>query len=555
MLTNQLRHAGSGERKMTSIVNISKRPSFRAAVRKNLREGHEISEKDTESAISECTTTSMCDESLSSRSSIDHTMYSTSAYTASIPQILMQQGATHLLLPQANMEINQQLNQTQPQQMPMQLVLPCPDSAAMGQLPVTVGQLQAQMPIRQPQLYVQPHAYGSMIMQQNQFVAPGHVPMSNNVWLTRNVSDLGNNKHPGIQENYNAQPVTKRISTDMCSVAGSNSPLQNCVSSPGYANANCSPTVMYYAPQAPTIWIPTTQINAFMPQVAIPSPPNMPDIPSANQEKRGCVYPNLRGNISPDTLLSSPSSLQLAHSPANTLSDHTTQSQFDEDEDEEVTRNHGTKLEQGDSVWVGSCTYEEYRREGGSNLFITWPGSYLGLLNKLAQVDLKPKIIYRTCDKKIYNVVWKSHTIARRAFAMQREIRLRMVPPKYSRRNWLRNPSPRFLVKYETTSRLVIRKGKSTCHEIAGSFLMSCCKERRGCYIWADQLKGNRIRIVGFEGKFMYPDKKVVIRKEIPCEGKANVPIGWVSYRNKRTKKDFVHRLSGNLLRDYLYWG
>jgi len=550
---------------MTSIVNISRRPSFRAAVKNNLLDGHDISEKDTESAISECTTTSMCDESLSSRSSIDHTMYSSSAYTTAIPQILMQQGAPHVLIPHANMGINQQLNQKLPQQTPVQLALPCPHPANMGQLPLTMGQLQAQMAIRQPQLYVQPQAYGSMIMQQNQFVAPGHVPMSNNVWLTRNVSDLGNNKYPGIQEiNYNAQPIAKRISTDVCSMAGSNSPVQSCVSSPGYANTkpgfpnpNCSPMVMYYAPQAPTIWVPTTQINAFMPQVAIPSPPCMPDIPNSNQEKlKGCVYPNLKGNISPDTSLSSPSSLQLAHSPANTLSDHVfSQSQFDEDDDEEVTRRHGAKLDEGDSLWVGSCKYEEYKREGGSNLFITWPGSYLGLLNKLTQVDLNPKIIHRTCDKKIYNVVWKTHTIARRAFAMQREIRLRMVPPKYSRRNWLRNPSPRFLVKYETTSRLVIRKGKSSCHEIAGSFLMSSCKKRRGCYIWADQLKGNRIRIVGCEGKFMYPDERVVTRKDIPSEGSANVPIGWVSYRNKRTKKDFVSRRSGNLLRDYIYWG
>jgi len=176
-------------------------------------------------------------------------------------------------------------------------------------------------------------------------------------------------------------------------------------------------------------------------------------------------------------------------------------------------------------------------------------------VSTLSRVDLKPRFIQRTSDKNIYNVVWKSHTIARKAFSTQRELRLRMIPPKFTRRNWLRNPSPNFLVKYETKSRLVIRKGKSACHSIVGSFLMSNCKERKGCILWADQLKGHRIRIVGCQGKFMYPDERVDMMNQIPSENSVNMPIGWVSYRNKHTKKDFVFRRSGNLLRDYIYWG
>jgi len=168
-------------------------------------------------------------------------------------------------------------------------------------------------------------------------------------------------------------------------------------------------------------------------------------------------------------------------------------------------------------------------------------------------MQLESRIIQTTLAQNIYNVVFETHAIARRAFCKQREIGIRMVPPKNSRRNWLRNPCPRFHVKYETKSRLIIRKGKSVRHEVVGSFLMSSSKNQKGCFLWADQLKGNRIRIVGYEGKFMFPNGKIVAMKVTPSDGPETKSIGWVSYRNRQTKEDFVIRRSGILLREYIH--
>jgi len=80
-------------------------------------------------------------------------------------------------------------------------------------------------------------------------------------------------------------------------------------------------------------------------------------------------------------------------------------------------------------------------------------------------------------------VIFAAHNNARKAFLMQREIKLRMVPPKNSSRNWLRNPSPKFLVKFETRCRLVVKKGKAECQEIVGDLLMTHYHKQKGCIV------------------------------------------------------------------------
>jgi len=69
---------------------------------------------------------------------------------------------------------------------------------------------------------------------------------------------------------------------------------------------------------------------------------------------------------------------------------------------------------------------------------------------------------------------------------------------KNSNRIWLRNQSPTFFVKFWTKCRLVVRNRKADCHDIVGELL-------KGCLTIADQLKGNRIRVICYEGGFMVP--------------------------------------------------
>jgi len=99
-----------------------------------------------------------------------------------------------------------------------------------------------------------------------------------------------------------------------------------------------------------------------------------------------------------------------------------------------------------DHLWQGPCDYLEYQQNGGSNLFITWSGSKAELVEKFKFFKLEVRDVCSTCDEKVCNVIFKSHPIARKAFTMQNQIRLRIVPPINSHRIWLRNPSPRFLV-------------------------------------------------------------------------------------------------------------
>jgi len=199
-----------------------------------------------------------------------------------------------------------------------------------------------------------------------------------------------------------------------------------------------------------------------------------------------------------------------------------------------------------ENIWLGSCNYIENCHDGGSNVFITWTGSNAELVWKLHNFKLEVREVFSTSDKKVRNVIFESHPNARKAFTMQHLIRLRIVPPKNSHRIWLRNPSPKFWVKFETKCRLVVRKGKAECHDIVGELL-------KGCSIFADQLKGHSIRVVCCEGSFMLPRGKIVEMKGVPNEANEKTSLGWISYRCKYTKESLVIRRSWNILNDYIY--
>jgi len=155
--------------------------------------------------------------------------------------------------------------------------------------------------------------------------------------------------------------------------------------------------------------------------------------------------------------------------------------------------------------------------------------------------------------ESLHNVVFYDHSTARKAFTTQRDMCLRMIPPRKSDRNWLRSPAPKFIVKFETMKRLLVRNGRARKHEAVGELLMSDSKNQRGCLIWANQIKGHRIRIVGCKGKFLLPSGRVVDMNEVPSINNENNPLGWLSYRCRYTKEEWVKRLSKNNLRDYIF--
>jgi len=220
------------------------------------------------------------------------------------------------------------------------------------------------------------------------------------------------------------------------------------------------------------------------------------------------------------------------------------------EENQNKRENH---LEDDEDLWDASFDYFEWSKDGRSNLFITWEGQKSHLVAKLRQQNFEVSKCFSTRKAKVFNVVFQDHKNARMAFTTQREIHLRMLPPRKSTRKWFRSPSPAFLVKYETKFRLTIRSGKASSHDIVGEFLMTNFEEKKGCYVWADQLKGHRIRVVGARGYIQLPNGNVIYLNSPPTQGGKNKSMGWVSYRSKCTRQDFVTRRSGNTVREYIY--
>jgi len=227
----------------------------------------------------------------------------------------------------------------------------------------------------------------------------------------------------------------------------------------------------------------------------------------------------------------------------------------------EVNMRKAVVTKEDDDLWPGSCTYAESEQNSGATLFVTWFSSRALLVGKLRHFKLEVKHVRSTSDNKVFNVVFEGHACARKAFTMQRTIRVRMVPPKKSNFKWLRNPSPKFLVKFETMRPMIIRNGKSETGDIVGILLLSKLREEERCFVWADQLKGHRIRIVACKGSLKYKDGTVLEMTGISNKLEGDIgerrmqSLGWVSYRSKYTNEMFVKRRSGNLLSDYIYRG
>lgn len=170
-------------------------------------------------------------------------------------------------------------------------------------------------------------------------------------------------------------------------------------------------------------------------------------------------------------------------------------------------------------------------------------------------LDLKGHFVHDICQTHtpgVLAVLFKNHVIAKRSFVRQKEFCVKMVPYCWYKGNWFKNPSPKFHVMFRITRRLTVKSGKSIMQTKVGDLLMSDAKSGRGCTIWADQLKGQRLRVVGFTGKFMYPDGSTVERR-FPPRAEERRTIGWISTMCHKTMKKLVVRISMTQIADYLY--
>jgi len=184
----------------------------------------------------------------------------------------------------------------------------------------------------------------------------------------------------------------------------------------------------------------------------------------------------------------------------------------------------------------------------GSFLFVT-TNNVEKLQIILRERGLDVQDIGKTRTPGVLVVLFKTHEIAKRAFTTQREIGIRMLPPKFTKRYWFKNPSPKFTVVFETTRRLTVKAGKSSSNVKLGDFLMTDAKKGRGCLVLADQMKGHRMRVVGFIGKFMTTDGRIIEQKSMSKQ----IIEGWISTQSHQTLQKFVLRKSMNKVEDYVY--
>jgi len=219
------------------------------------------------------------------------------------------------------------------------------------------------------------------------------------------------------------------------------------------------------------------------------------------------------------------------------------------------------RIEDNHATVQGQCKdlQNHINETEGSYLYVTFNEQVSNPEKELERILLKEhkfciEEIRRCGDSNVFSVLFDKHASAKRAFSFQRKIRLRMQPPKYSKRNWFRNPAPNFHVKFETRRRLTVKKGKSTSAKNVGELLMTDAKNGKGCEIWTDQLKGNRLRIVGFVGRLLLTNGEIIENNEPPSGVKKEI-VGWISIRSKVTKAEFVDRKSGNSIEEYLYMG
>jgi len=210
------------------------------------------------------------------------------------------------------------------------------------------------------------------------------------------------------------------------------------------------------------------------------------------------------------------------------------------------------------SVLSNSMVWAEQRSElvekvfdevtDGSFLFVK-TNNVLKLKEILRGRGLEVQDIGKTRTRGVLVVLFKSHEFAKRAFTLQKEIGLRMEPPSYTKRYWFKNPSPNFHVVFETTRRLTVKSGKSSSNVKIGDFLMMDARNGVGCIVWGDQMKGHRMRVVNYVGKFMQTDGRIVEKKSL-SEPKI---VGWISTQCHKTKEKLVLRKSMNKIQDYIY--
>jgi len=206
----------------------------------------------------------------------------------------------------------------------------------------------------------------------------------------------------------------------------------------------------------------------------------------------------------------------------------------------------GSIVGQDNGIELCEKTFNE--TTDGSFLFVTTNRADK-LLFLLRERGIEVQDIGKTRTPGVLVVLFKTHEFAKRAFTTQREIGIRMVPPKYTRKYWLKNPSPNFPVIFETSRRLTVKAGKSSTNEKIGDFLMMDAKKGRGCLVLADQMKGRRMRVVGYIGKFMNTCGRII---EQTSMSKRKI-IGWISTKSYKTRQKFVRRISMNQIGGYLH--
>jgi len=207
----------------------------------------------------------------------------------------------------------------------------------------------------------------------------------------------------------------------------------------------------------------------------------------------------------------------------------------------------GSIIGQDNGIELFEKTFNE--TTDGSFLFVTTNRADK-LLVLLRERGIEVQDIGKTRTPGILVVLFKTHEFAKRAFTTQREIGIRMVPPKYTKKYWFKNPSPNFPVIFETSRRLTVKAGKSSTNEKIGDFLMMDAKKGNGCLVLADQMKGHRLRVVGYIGKFMNKYGRII---EQTSMSKQKI-IGWISTKSYKNKQKFVHRRSMNKIGDYVHY-
>jgi len=328
-----------------------------------------------------------------------------------------------------------------------------------------------------------------------------------------------------------ASVISSAVSTPVFSSVSADTNDYDHLNTPLISSASCTPMQcpVTHLDLPPVLNLNNTNGNTFSKRISC----------NGNMAQAQAGRQNFPGKSAPM------SSLPFRHSMRNNYMSTANSFSYFSAKAEENIENKFSESYEEENVWSGSCKYEKYLHNGASNLFITWSGSKAELVEKLRRFNLEVQDVYRTNDDNIFNVIFESHRLARRAFTHQHQVGLRIVPPRNSRLNWFRNPSPKFPVKFEAKCRLVVKNGKAESHAIVGKLL-------KGCLIWADQLKGRRIRVASCEGKFMFPGGKIVEMKGLPHMSPEKSSLGWITYRCKHTKELLIKRRSWHLLSDYI---